>query len=251
MALVVRMLKKKRVLVKVPRKRKSRVPKSLAMKPYSYVFKLPSQVFVSTAASGTLGLSTSAQNGQAPLTTSPANMNIVPSSSGIANFFDVSLACPFRLSDILNNGVFTSMYDAYKLTGVKLELEYLNNVSAVNSTGLMPSFYHYWDQDDSTVPTAVSIQQKQGVKRRHFNGQRSMKCSGHPKITMGLATSAGPVSGVISKAQYIDCIHPDALHYALKMLITDVYLPGSSAVIQAFRFNWTYNVSFRAPITTA
>jgi len=233
------------------RQRKTRVPRSLAMKPYNYVFKLPAQIQTSSGTAGLLNFSGSGNAGQFPLTNNPANLQILSSASGIPNFFDISMACTFRLSDLLNFTSFTSVYDAYKINSVKLELEYLNNMSSVNSTGLMPSFYHYWDQDDATVPNVISVQQKQGMKRRHFRGNNSLKCSGRPKLAITAASQAGNVASIIAKSQYIDCVHSDVLHYALKMVITDVYLPGTVAVTQAFRWNWTYNVSFRAPINTA
>jgi len=207
----------------------------------------------SSGGAGVFDFSAASGAGGEPLVNS--KRSVFPSASGLPNFFDVTLATSFKLSDCTNWPAFTSMYDAYKINSVTCNIEYLNNVSAVNSTGLMPSLYLYWDQDDAVVPTnVVLLQQKQGVKRRQFGnrGVTSIRTSGRPKLSVGAIDSGGVLdASIVMKSQFLDCVNSNIQHYALKMAITDLYLPGSSAVTQAIRFNWKYNVSFRAPLLTA
>ena len=219
------------------------------MKPYSYVFKLPSQIMTSQATTGNFAFSVLSSAGVLPLTN--AKTATYSGSCGLPQFFDVAIATTFKLNDIANFNAFTSMYDAYKITRVTCNIEYLNNVSAVNSTGLMPSLFWYWDQDDATIPpTTLSIQGKQGVHRRRFT-DTGVTTSARPHISINAAAPSAAPSAIVAKTQYIDCTSPDIDHYALKMMITDLYLPGTTAVLAAFRFNWTYEVSFRAPLLTA
>ncbi|UAU46997.1 Cap [Chicken proventriculitis-associated circular virus 2] len=236
-----------------PRARKSRVPKSLAMKPYNFTFKLPSQVFTSNASLGQLDASVAAANGPAPLANT--KRNIYPSSNGLPNMYDIGFATTFSLADIYNAAAWIPLFDAYKLNSVKCSIEYLNNTSNVNTQGLMPSVYLYWDQDDATIPTsAINIQQKQGMKRLQFGNKMrtSISTTGRPKLTTSTNIAGGTTTGaIVQRSQYLDCVNNTVQHYALKMLITDVFLPGTTAVTQAFRFNWTYNVSFRSPILAA
>ena len=223
------------------------------MKPYKFVFQLPSQIITSGAGAGSLALSAAVGGGGFPITA--AKFLTYPSTNGLANFYDLSIATEFKLADVVNYIPFTNMFDAYRLDKVSCSIEYLNNVSAVNSTGLMPSLYTYWDQDDAVIPSigGVTIQGKQGVKRRQFgnNSLTSLKTSGHPKLAVAVENAgAGVTSAIVQKAVFLDCVSPSVAHYALKMFITDIYLPGSVAVTQAFRFNWTYHLSFRAPLLT-
>jgi len=235
-----------------PRRQRRRVPKarvsrSLTFKPYNYVFTLKSQALMSNPPGLPIGFSTVPGAGQAPLLT--ANIGAFPSTNGLSNFWDFALATSFRLTDIDNYGAFITMYDAYCITKVTCEVEFLNNISAVNGSALLPSMYAYWDQDDATTPTSTgSITGKQGVNRRQFSTNRVMKLSGKPRpLTQGEGT--GSLINT-KKAQWIDSTSPSESHYALKMLFQDVYLPATVGVNNGFRFNWKYHVSFRAPLIT-
>lgn len=222
------------------------------MKPYSFKFKLPAQIQTSQASAGLLDFSVLTTAGTVPLNNT--KRTVYPSASGLAGFYDIAYATTFQLADIRNVAAWAQMFDAYKIMRVGCSIEYLNNVSAVNSTGLMPSLYTYWDQDDANIPlSVVQIQGKQGVRRQQFGnkGVTSYKTSARPHVAQDVLAAGGSIAAIVGKSQWLDCVSTDVQHYALKMVITDVYLPGSSAVTQAFRFNWTYDVCFRAPLLTA
>ena len=243
---------KKRVAKRAPR-RQARIPRSLALKSYNYKFKLPAQILTSTAGAGSLVISPGVGAGGSPLVA--AGLVGYPSTNNLPNFFDFAIGVDFKLSDIVNSPAFTAMYDAYKIRKITLSIEYLNNSSSANTTGLMPTLYQYWDQDDALPPPgAVSIQAKQGVKRFQFgnNSRTAFKTSAMPRLgnVLGVVGAGVSIAG-ITKPQYINCTIPTIAHHACKMWLADVYLPGSAAVTQAFRLNWTYDVSFRSPLLTA
>lgn len=230
--------------------KKTKVPKSLQMKSYEFVFALPAQVLTSSGGAGSIVLSPT--GGQLPITAAPVKFNTIASTNSLPGFWDLAMATNFKLSDVTNYAAYTAMFDAYKITKVSLSLEYLNNVSGVNTTGLMPSVYAYWDQDDATVPvSALVAQQKQGIRRFQFgNGSKTCyKTSHRPLIETAVGVAGGGVAiAGISKSQWLDCLTPTIAHNALKLFMTDLYLPGTSAVTQAIRLNWTYTVKFRSPI---
>lgn len=239
---------------KAKAKRKSRIgpPRAaLQLKTYSYQFKLASQVLVGTGGIPPL-LSISGATGAGPLPLQNSNIIVYPSSSGLTNFYDFALAVPFKLEDVNNHAAFVAMYDAYKIRKVTCSLEFLSNVAATNGIGLMPTSYMVWDQDDSVIPVSITqISGKQGVKIRQF-GNRSktvQRFSLKPTISQDVLVVGGAsVAATVSKSTWLDCIHPDIQHNALKMFVTDVYLPPNSSVTTAFRFNWTYDISFRSPL---
>jgi len=206
----------------------------MQLKSYKYQFKLTSQVLVSSTAGGALVQSTS--GGLAPIGGSSIVMH--SGSCGLTNFFDVAIAVSFRLKDIVNYATFASMYDAYKIGKVGLELSYLNNVASQQVAGFMPTSYMYWDQDDSTPPPSLStIQGKQGVKIRQF-GQGSkitQRFSCRPVTAGFVQSSAGTANALIAnKSQWLDCLNPDVNHYAIKIFITDLYLPVTTTCLPIF-----------------
>jgi len=239
-------------------RRVAKVPRGLGMKEYTFTFNLPAQILTSGGGAGSLTLAAVTSgatlvSGANPITST--KFATQPSTNGLAGFWDLSMATNFRLADIANYTSYTGLFDAYKIRKVGLSLEYLNNSSAVNSTGLMPSVYSYWDQDDATVPAnALIAQQKQGVRRFQFgnNSKTCYRTSGKPMLETALGVAGGGVAiAGISKSQFLDCLSPTIAHNALKLFVTDLYLPGSSAVTQAIRLNWTYVVTFRSPILAA
>lgn len=239
---------------RAPKAKATSPPKTLTMKPYRFSFKVPAQILVP---SGATGMSFSTATGAGPLPLTDAERIVYPSNNGLSNFYDIALATTFKLTDLANYQDFTHMFDAYKINKISCNIEYLNNTSAVNTTGLLPSIYLYWDQDDATIPSigGLNIQSKQGVKRVQFGDKMrtSVKTSGRPKLQgiVGSDAAVGSSAATVLKSNWLDCVSTEVSHYALKMYITDLYLPNTSAVQQAFRFNWTYDVSFRAPLLTA
>lgn len=248
------------------RARRSRVPRlgvlsklsKYDMKHYNYKFHLTPQVLTQAlAGGGSMVLSVS--SGQAPIFGAPSTgimsqTTLTPSTNGLANFYDLAGAIPFKLSDVANYLPFTSMYDAYKLNKVSLKIEYLSNTAAVNGVGLMPTLYTYADLDDAVIPNPFLITGRQGVKIQQF-GNRSKTALGtalRPAVQQALSTiTTGAVPAGIGKPQWINCAQFDVWHYALKFAITDIFLPVTAGQIsQAFRFQWTYDVSFRTPLIT-
>jgi hypothetical protein len=220
----------------------------LQLKVYPYKFQLPAQYLTSNGSLGELVLSTSA--GQAPITSS--KFAIYGSQNGLPNFYDVGLGTNFQLLHALNGATFAGLYDAYKMGRVTCKITYLNNVSAVNTPGLLPTVYMYFDQDDAVIPpTLASISGKQGVKIRQF-GDRSKTSHSitiQPVPAQVLQSVSGLASSGVGKPQWLDCGNRDVAHNALKIFITDLYLPAGT-VTQALRFNFTYNIGFRSPLLT-
>jgi len=194
--------------------------------------------------------------GLAPFTASGTNWTLIPSSNSLVNYADLTMATVFQASDISNILAFTAIYDQYKLLRVGCEIEYLNNVSSAGTPGLMPTVYLYWDRDDATIPSnLMAIARRQGVKRRQFGNlaRTQIRTRNSPNLLMTVKDGILPntVDSVVPKAAcYMDCSNDSVPHYALKAFITDIYLPGAGAT-QAFRFNWTYDIAFKAPLATA
>lgn len=179
------------------------------------------------------------------------SMNVLAGGSGIANYYDIVGAVEFRATDLENFGLWQGMFDAYKFKKITLNMEFLSNATAIQGTGILPTVYMYWDQDDATIPpTLSSITAKSGVTRRQIGNRMktNFKTSFVPTVQTGLAQPGSVIGAGVQKAPWIDCVSSTIPHYALKFAITDVYLPGTTAQATNIRFNWTYDMAFRAPI---
>lgn len=236
------------------RRRAAAPAKSLKLKSYSFQFKLSAQCLVSGGGAGSLSLTGGAPTFQNPLTA--GNFAMYASTNGLPSYWDCAIGVPFKLSDLNSLAVYQSMFDQYKIRRVTCHIEYLNNVSAANATGLMPTLYTYHDLDDAVIPASLTqISGKQGVKIRQFGNKAttSYKFSIKPVTTTVVQVVNGGVtaSAINKKSQWLDCVDSSVQHNAMKMFITDIYLPGSAAVTQAFRFNWTYDISFQNPLVTS
>ena len=245
---------------RVPRRRRpARRPRRVArglkapraqLKHYDYTFKLQPQSIVSDLSGQQAVVIVNPANSIVPI--KPSSLTTVGSSLGsLVNALDWSAACTFKLSDIANFSDFTEMYDAYKINSITVELQYLSNSAAVNGSGILPTFYMYWDQDDSTPPpTLKNILGKQGVKKWQPSSNRLTKKFKFIPIAANVAQDAASLQPVIvpNKSQWIDSLSANVPHYAFKMFTQDWLTPGATPIVNVVRLHYTYNVSFRSPL---
>lgn len=189
----------------------------------------------------------------------PFNTGMVttfPSQTSLTNIVDASVACTHELNDILSAPSFAGQYDAYRINSVTLNVEYLNNMASTNGAGLMPTMYMYWDQDDAAVPSTLgSILGKMGVRRFQFGDKAKLNYTIKYKPTVATAGLQTPTptsltsitTNQVQKSPWLNCLFPTVKHYGIKIVICDIFAPGTASA-NAFRFNFKYNVSFRAPL---
>lgn len=244
-------------------RRKAKLYKSMrggALKTWTYNFKLLPQFLTNTAIAvvdivsapgGTIGRPINNLG-----STIPGVTNVSTTSPLGLNYVDVGLGCSHSLADIVNFNAFAQMYDAYKINYVKVEIEYLNNVSSTQGQAIMPTVYSYWDQDDAVPPfNTTGIAGKQGSRVFHPTSNKTrftMKYKPMLRDTVQTSLVATNTASVVIKpATWINCADVDVPHYAFKAWITDYYTQNPNAGTNAFRINFTYNVSFRGPLLTS
>lgn len=221
------------------------------LKHYNYTFKLSPQSIVSDLSGQQSVVIVNPANPIKPIL--PSSLTLVGSSLGsLVNALDWSASAVFKLSDIANFTDFTGMYDAYKINSVTVELQYLCNSAAVNGSGILPTFYMYWDQDDATPPpTLKNILGKQGVKKFQPTSSRLSRKFKFVPIAANVIQDTEAVlasAAIPTKSQWIDCLAPNIPHYAFKLFAQDWLTPGANTVVNVVRVHYTYNVSFRSPL---
>lgn len=231
-----------------------------ALKTYTYNFKLLPQYLGSTGVGAVNIVQALGGTGQYPIlaagTTIPGvtNQSTTNPLAG-SQSIDVGLGCCHTLNDIANSAAFASMYDAYKINYVKVEFQYLNNTSPVTGLAVMPTVWTYWDQDDCIPPVvATNVTGKMGSKcfrptatKNHFSFKYRPNLR---NMTQGAISAGSSAQALVAPATWINCTETTVPHYAMKAWISDFFTGTSGLVNNGFRINFTYNVSFRAPLLT-
>jgi len=241
--------------------RRSRVPRSLLMKPYSYVFKLNPQI-IST--DGQAFVRIPALSPAAPIkpgTGSPPTtggiVNYTTASSGFINCVDWGVAFAGQLSDCASANAFIGLYDAYRIDRITVTVQYLSTALAPGTTNgsmVMPTFVMYHDQDDAVNPPDVySLSRRQGSKRFQPTATKlATSFSFVPRLAVGVGINPAGLSGngaIVAKPTWIDCATPNVSHYGFKMTCQDFGVPQAGG-FNAVRLQYTYHVSFRSPLNT-
>lgn len=252
-----------------PRRRpRGRVPRGLggnsgqSGKVYTYNFSLGSQLIRS-------GLSSTEPPvnivGAAAPWSAAGNFSSTASQSTLPFTYDVGFAGVFKLNDIQNYAVYSSMYDQYRINSITLELENLTSpsyspgvsVAGVPGASVQPlnsTVYLAVDYDDSVVPSVVAnIQRRQGVRKlTATTAHNKMRIKWKPSIVIAGETNIALTKNVAisKKGQWLDCTNFDVNHYGLKGWISDFLSTGQVSQLSCYRMTWTYNVSFKQPQLT-
>ena len=240
---------------RVPRGRTMSLEQGI-QKTYRYSFNLqPCVAVMSQAAPGVTDFRNVAGASLFPLGTSGTFVPVMNASAlGFGGYYDLSLACPFRLSDCLNSATFAGLYDAFRIVGVTVKVEWLCNTAPLNGGAILPTCYVYNDQDDATPPVNLATQTgKQGVKVIALgNGNLTSFTHRIKPYTAPVLAAPTPTSGISQAGQWINCggNGPTVPHYGLKMYITDILATGSAGVNNAFKFTFKYDIEFRSPLLT-
>ena len=272
--------RKSRYAKKTRRNKRSKKSKGMSMKarpnqftPYTYIYKTLPNVMVNTIVgqapnpaaadygliirtiNSLTGSSALPLNGQTIVqavggpATSGTFSQMRPAVSGFADYWDVGLACSFKLNDLTNYTAFANQYDSYRINKVTCTIEYLSNTANVNGSGLLPTIYIYNDQDSATPPATLSaVVGASGVRQIQLANRMktTIKHSCVPRILVDSQASASIVG---KPNQWLDCTDVAIDHHAMKFYLTDLFVPpASSTQTTCFKFTFHYHVQFRGPL---
>lgn len=173
--------------------------------------------------------------------------NIVTGSATSDTFgYQFGAAMNFTLNSTDGASELTSLYDRYKISGVKIKIIPLSNVSGVGGLAFLPEVMVCPDYDDATAPTEAQMRQR-GAKCLRLDRVRSFFIK--PKVAGMLYQTGSPATPGYSvvKGGYINCSYPDVQHYGLKMFFKNVDLRSTSSVATCFNIEQTYYLSMKDP----
>lgn len=130
-------------------------------------------------------------------------------------------AIVFSLAQVPNHTEFTSLYDQYKISAVKVKIVPRFNVTTpADATGLYPyngQLFTAIDYDDSGVSTTSDLLQYQNCKMTRLTNlhQRYFK----PRARQILQNITGSADARAPYKGYIDSADDQVIHYALKWAI--------------------------------
>jgi len=176
---------------------------------------------------------------------SQINLSAV-SADTVGSMFGASMQ--FRLGNIQTPGDFQSLYDQYKITGVKVQIIPLSDSATSQSSGFLPSIYWARDNDSAgTVPTTeASLRERQDVKVLRLTGPRTIYIK-NPKLITDVAVQGGVSLLSLNSTGWIDCNDQNVMHNGLVMWFKNVDLRAQPNTVTAFRFEATYYLKCRNP----
>lgn len=153
---------------------------------------------------------------------------------------DVFFAESFTLSQVAGSSDFTSLYDQYRINGVKYMLIPRGNTAEITAAsgasavyqGQSTGVFSIIDYDDNTAPTSISqLMEYQNVKmtRAHQMHSRYIK----PRLNLQGITNigTGATGQIMNTRGWLDCTNTNVPHFGLKF-----------ALQQSVNYNLTYDV---------
>lgn len=173
---------------------------------------------------------------------------------GRVGYYQIPARMLFRLSDVEQVSDLTSLFDDYKISGVKVKIHWHNNNSlAQPGWGERPSVLYAVDDDDAALPSTESVlRQKNNVKQFTFGGNKPLTLYIKPRASTALYSAGSSTAytgyGPASRGQWIDCASSSVEHYGLKMWFRNINF-GDGTENQAppchFRVETTFYLKYK------
>lgn len=138
----------------------------------------------------------------------------------------------------------STLFDRYKIHGVKYTFIPEFSMSDVVGTGVLPTIKFAYDYDDANIPKIGDIWSRQG---RELRLTKPVSVYVRPKVATTLFAGSGVSGFAVQKAPYINCAYSGLPHFGLKFAVKDWYAPASNANV-VLRIEATYYVTFREQI---
>lgn len=170
------------------------------------------------------------------------------SSSSANTYMETPFSLKFRFIDLKNESEFTSMFDAYRITGVMFTIQMINNPNAtwaLNSTGSQPGntdnfyprLYYAIDNDDANTESVSQIKERASCRNVVLRPNRVIK------IWIPRPTTLTDVSGGTNKyasmkrSPWLDIAADTVDHYGLKGAIEYLGLtPPYASTAQLWKY---------------
>lgn len=155
-----------------------------------------------------------------------------------------------RLNFLENVSDFLSLYDRYKILGIKVTFLYQISEATAGGQQILPTIMYAVDNDDNSPPTFSQMRQKQDMRRKILTGNKPFSIYYKPKKLVSQSDLAGVSSSSITSAGWTNCDYPGVNHAGLKFYINNLYsgAAGVASTIQSqLDVQVTYYLAFKDP----
>lgn len=149
--------------------------------------------------------------------------------------FGVGGAMSFRLNDVIQSTEFTSMFDQYKISGVKVRITWNCTQGEISGGIPAPRMMYSIDEDDKNIPTELEIRAKNSMKIHQFGQGRPLTLYIKPRLKRTVQGGVGSAYGP-AKA-WLDCSYATTPHFGLKFYLNDLWLPSDASLDARNLFN--------------
>lgn len=211
------------------------------------VYKIPAAITPQYINNGSVAGAVTATGGVGPVFTS--NLAVENNLSGAPNTYNILGGLSFCMDDILaGTGSFT-IFQQYRIKGVRLIFRNMRNVSETDGGAPIPMLHTVADYDDSVVPSSITqICSREGVQSNVLS-DKPVSIFLRPKPVRQLYDGALPSYEVAGSSPWIRVTAgSDTPHYGLKFAIEGAYLPANSASNTNISVTGTYWVEFRGSV---
>lgn len=221
-----RYARRKRAPARVMKRRGAMNRRVISFKPVKNYYKFKRYCADSTLINS--GLGTVNWNGKAGV-----NWSITATAPDDNGLYQFGGSMSFRLDDVLQDNEFISLFDKYKITGVKLTFIPLSYDAAYVSTGgnssTVPTMTYAIDTDDILAPaTAQTLLVKQDCRVRRLSKPFSVYIK--PRINVSVQAAGGATDLAMSqKSGWLNCSYNDIEHFGFKFYLRDMPLPATSS----------------------
>lgn len=146
--------------------------------------------------------------------------NAISSTAGAG---DGLYGLAFTLGGLPNASEFTTLFDQYKIQGIKVRFMPRGNVSEINNAtaNAITSLATVIDYDDAATPTGVA-QLAQYTNFKLTRSDRQLTRYFKPRINVGAINSvAGGVQNKMNTTAWLDCSVDTTEHYGMKVVIAE------------------------------
>lgn len=177
--------------------------------------------------------------------------------TAVNSFEHFGFGYSFQLRHLPSISDLTSLYDQYKVNGIRFQITPLyNNYTAAiggsaNGSNGLPVLHWVIDQDSAAPPAASTagideLRQYGNYKTKLLNGQRMVSRYFKPHIAQGVSTldeTATVAPAVVVKARKLDCAYESVDHFGIRGLI-ETFNPNTTAAYNNFKIECKVYLTF-------
>lgn len=167
------------------------------------------------------------------------SMNLGNLIGDVNNTSQIGGSLGFQLNNLPNVIDFETLYDKYKISGIKIVIQPLSNFASTANLGTLPVLNWAYDQDDLAIPAGLdTIRQYGNCKTAILN--KPVKIYLKPKILTKVNAGSGGTGDLVSVPKYLDLSDPGVPHFGIKFWITNMLLGNTANINSLFRITAKY-----------